>query len=609
MAENIKYNKRNKKIFGGKNMQNRKFHKTLWIAALSLATFCANTGYGSMYVNAGEIMQQDAGDEWTEDSQEWNLDANGTLTITGTGNLSTWYWDEFDAKSSDVKRMVVNVRGLTYFSLSSDDFPNLESVDLSGCDGSEITDLYGAFSGLTKLKTVNFGNFNTSNVTDMSSMFSGCSSLTSLDLSKFNTSKVTDMRSMFNGCFNLSNLNLGSFNTGSVTNMNSMFYGCNSLANIDLKNWNTGSVTNMDSMFSGCIALTSLDLSGWNTGNVTKMYGMFSGCRGLRSINLNGINTGKVLDMSNMFSECSGLTSLDLKGFNTGSVTEIDDMFYACDALKEIDISNFDLSNIELLRENTGETYPIHLFSKADNLEKIKVPANLPERIVFPYSEQIPANMTEYWKDESGAECEYAKAGLSMPMTYTRALREIYTPAPPVNQGPQNTVPTALPAGTQVTDAASSGKFTVTGSDTVAYTGTTNTYAKSVNIPDSITYLNVAYKVTSVNAKALRANKQVTSVKVGANVTKIGNNAFENCTKLKSVTVGKGVTSIGSNAFKGCKNLKTIQVKTTKLKSVGKNAFKNVHKKCKIKVPASKVKAYQKKMKGKGQAKSVKVTK
>lgn len=533
-------------------MQNRKFHKTLLIAALSLAALCTNAGYGSMYVNAGEIMQQDAGDEWADDSQEWNLDANGTLTITGTGNLSTWYWDEFDAKSSDVKRMVVNVTGMTFLWLDSDDFPNLESIDLSGCDGSEITDLSSAFAGFTKLKTVNFGNFNTSNVTDMSSMFSGCSSLTSLDLSKFNTSKVTDMRVMFNGCFNLSNLNLGSFNTGSVTNMDSMFYGCNSLANIDLKNWNTGSVTNMDSMFSGC----------------------------------------------------RNLSSLDLKGFHTGNVTDIEFMFNECNALKEIDISNFDLSNIELERENTGETFPIYLFGQADNLEKIKLPANLPERIVFPYSELIPDNIIEYWKDESGAECEYAKAGLSVPMTYTRALRDVYTQAPPVNPAP-----TALPVGTQVTDVASSGKFTVTGSDTVVYAGTANTYAKSINIPDSITYLNVTYKVTSVNAKALRANKQVTSVKVGANVTKIGNNAFENCTKLKSVTVGKGVTAIGSNAFKGCKNLKTIQVKTTKLKSVGKNAFKKIHKKCKIKVPASKVKAYQKKMKGKGQAKSVKVTK
>lgn len=385
-------------------MQNKKFHKTLLIAALSLAALCTDAGYGSMYVNAGEIMQQDAGDEWADDSQEWNLDANGTLTITGTGNLSTWYWDEFDAKSSDVKKMIVNVTGMTFLWLDSDDFPNLESIDLSRCDGSEITDLSAAFAQLTKLKTVNFGNFNTSNVTDM--------------------------------------------------------------------------------------------------------RGMFSGCR--------------------------NLSSLDLKGFHTGNVTDIEFMFNECNALKEIDISNFDLSNIELERENTGETFPIYLFGQTDNLEKIKLPANLPERIVFPYSELIPDNMIEYWKDESGGECEYAKAGLSVPMTYTRALREIYTPAPPVNPAP-----TALPVGTQVTDVASSGKFTVTGSDTVVYAGTANTYAKSINIPDSITYLNVTYKVTSVNAKALRANKQVTSVKVGANVTKIGNNAFENCTKLKSVTVGK----------------------------------------------------------------------
>lgn len=570
-------------------MKNQKIRKTLLIVTLSLATVCTNVFCGSAFVKAEENIRQSAavpeesaqeeGNEWTEDSQEWTIDADGTLTITGTGDLSTYYWNDYDTKKYDVKKIVVNVTGITYFLFDNDDFPNLESIDLSGCDGSQVTDLSNSFSQLTKLKTINFGNFNTGNVTDMSRMFSGCSSLTSLDLSKWNTDNVIDMGYMFDGCSKLSNLNLGSFNTASVIKMNSMFSGCNSLSDIDLKNWNTGNVRDMSWMFSGCVGLNSLDLSNWNT--------------------------GKVLNMSYLFSGCRNLTSLNLNGLQTGSVTDMDGMFQECNRLKEIDISHFDLSDIELSREDTGETLPIYLFGQADNLVKITVPANLPERITFPYSDTIPDNMIEYWKDASGAECEYVKQGLPQKMTYTRALREIYVPGSSQNQN----TPKPLPAGTGITDTASNGRYTVTGANTTVYTGMGNPYAKTVKIPASVTYLGITYKVTAVNAKALRGNKNVTAVIIDGGVTKIGDSAFENCSKLKKVTIGNGVDSIGKSAFKGCKNLKNIQIKSMNLKSVGKNAFKKINKKCKIKVPSSKWKAYQKKLKGKGQAKSVKITK
>ena len=94
-------------------------------------------------------------------------------------------------------------------------------------------------------------------------------------------------------------------------------------------------------------------------------------------------------------------------------------------------------------------------------------------------------------------------------------------------------------------------------------------------------------------------------------VTGISKNAFKKKTKLKKVVIGKNVKKIGANAFAGCKNLKTIRIASTSLtkKSVGKNAFKGIHKKAVIKVPKKKLKAYKKFLKGKGQAKSVKIKK
>ena len=94
-------------------------------------------------------------------------------------------------------------------------------------------------------------------------------------------------------------------------------------------------------------------------------------------------------------------------------------------------------------------------------------------------------------------------------------------------------------------------------------------------------------------------------------VTGIAKNAFRKNTKLTKVLLGGNLAKIGANAFSGCKNLKTIQIVSTSLtkKSVGKNAFKGIHKKAVIKVPKKKLKAYQKFLKGKGQAKSVKIKK
>ncbi|GEM_PF-4732127 len=132
-------------------------------------------------------------------------------------------------------------------------------------------------------------------------------------------------------------------------------------------------------------------------------------------------------------------------------------------------------------------------------------------------------------------------------------------------------------------------RITATGAvKTAEYQKTLSKTQKNVKIPASVTINGEVYKVTSIAKNACKGNK-----------------------KLKTVTVGKNIKTIGANAFAGCKNLKTIRIASTSLtkKSVGKNAFKGIHKKAVIKVPKKKLKAYQKFLKGKGQAKSVKIKK
>ena len=69
------------------------------------------------------------------------------------------------------------------------------------------------FGGLRKAVSIDLSGFNTSNVTDMNHMFYNCGELTSLDLSRYDTSNVTNLNGMFTGCKKLTNLNLSSFDT------------------------------------------------------------------------------------------------------------------------------------------------------------------------------------------------------------------------------------------------------------------------------------------------------------------------------------------------------------------------------------------------------------
>lgn len=93
-------------------------------------------------------------------------------------------------------------------------------------------------------------------------------------------------------------------------------------------------------------------------------------------------------------------------------------------------------------------------------------------------------------------------------------------------------------------------KYKVIGSkgDLVTVTGMTGK-KKIVNIPASVKYNNMTYKVARINK-----------------------NAFKNAKNLTRVTIGKNVKKIGNKAFFGCKNLKKVVIKNKKVK-IGKKAF------------------------------------
>ena len=100
----------------------------------------------------------------------WVIDADGKLTVEGTGEFADgggykrapWYERRELVTSAEIK--LTGTRNASYMFYGCS---NLASVDVSG--------------------------FNTSQITNMNSMFYGCDSLEKLDLSGFDTSRVKDM--------------------------------------------------------------------------------------------------------------------------------------------------------------------------------------------------------------------------------------------------------------------------------------------------------------------------------------------------------------------------------------------------------------------------------
>lgn len=237
---------------------------------------------------------------------------------------------------------------------------------------------------LKYLTTVDLSGWDTSNVTDMNSMFQYCSLLTSLDVSGFNTSKVTDMSHMFQSCSSLTTLDVSSFNTSKVNSYYSFSY-----------------------MFSNCSSLKTLDLSNFDFSNTyasqySGLVGLFNECKSLETITFPSTVTfnNSGVSFNDMFKNCNSLTSLDLSGFNTTNVQYMSDMFKDCWKLSNLTLGNdwasnsslssFDLSSCPLTRE-----------SAVDVINKLATRSNSPvikfSRKVGLYQSEIDVATNKGW--------------------------------------------------------------------------------------------------------------------------------------------------------------------------------------------------------------------
>ena len=200
------------------------------------------------------------------------------------GSVMLWYTDKDNNSLYEVSigsengSLEANTNGSGMFSY----LDNVDTLDLTGLDTSNMTSMSYMFYNSNSLKSINLSNFNTSKLLYANNMFNGCTSLESLDLSNFNTSKVTNFSNMFRDCQKMKEINLSNFDTSSATTFANLFHNCKSLKQLDLSSFNTSKVTNMSKMFLQNNEINTIYVSEkWNTSNVTSSSLMFHSCTSL----------------------------------------------------------------------------------------------------------------------------------------------------------------------------------------------------------------------------------------------------------------------------------------------------------------------------------------
>ena len=430
---------------------------------------------------------------WIEDNLTWKLDADGTLTISGTGamkdynaaeNLSPAYMNS-NIKKVVIEKGVTRIGELAFFKCSS--LTNITIPDSVTCIA------YAAFGGCTNLTDITIPDSVTSIGMEV---FLGCNSLTSITIPNGITSIGDDM---FSNCWSLTSITI----PDSVTSIGMYaFSECSSLTSITIPK----SVTSIgNSAFRSCnnltvylengSTLTSNDLgvdeskivSYWNEDNLTWTLTAdgtltISGTGAMKGYN-NNYNPSPACGNSSVKKVVieDGVTSI---GYNA---------FYGCSTLTGITIPDSVTS--------IGGT----AFQYCSSLSSITIPNSVTSIGSYAFSGcgltsiTIPDSVTSI-----GSHAFYDCSSLT-----------------------SITIPNSV-------TSIGEGAFHYCSSLT------------SITIPDS---------VTNIEDYAFYKCSSLTSITIPDSVTSIGDGAFKNCSGLTSITIPKSVTSIGDSAFDGCTNL------------------------------------------------------
>ena len=156
---------------------------------------------------------------------------------------------------------------------------NLTSIQMKAVNGKKVksqsTSLYRALANKNQLTTVDLSGLDTSNITNMSEMFVNSASIQKMNLKGWQTSNVQNMSGMFKGVKQLKSLDINHFKTDNVTDFNRMFFGMESLEFLDISSLKTTKATSLYQIFGNMFNLKAVDLSAFKSTNSVNVDSMF----------------------------------------------------------------------------------------------------------------------------------------------------------------------------------------------------------------------------------------------------------------------------------------------------------------------------------------------
>ncbi len=476
-----------------------------------------NDALDNVNVHYGEESGSDVASGICGDSATWVLDAEGTLTISGTGEMTDYAtdctpWNKYTyspVPDSFLIQKIVVENGIT--SIGSCAFSHCISLSSVSLPDTLLSIGEHAFSACYALVDICLP---TSLISIGSWAFSSCKSFSNVTVPK-NVTVIGD--NVFVGCEKLAVINVSSDNT-QFSDINGILYKNQNKVPTQLICCPAG--TNLEevvipntisaisaSAFRECSRLKSITMSS----TVSKIESFtFMNCTALESIQLD--DTISIIDIG-AFSGCSHLKEIHLPA----SLEYIGvSVFEGCTGLTNISISEsnqyFTIDSVGALY-NTNTAHSSNKFSFAFHPTLIKFPAQ---------------NNTDSYSVKQGTEVigEFAFEGCSN-------LTEIILPDSIVNI------------------ERSAFKDCV--------------HIQSMKIPKSLETIgnSVFYGCSNISIIDLQ----------GA-FSEIPSQLFMNCSKLTYVSIPETVTTIGYSAFQGCSSLTSIHIPQA-VHTIERNVFEN----------------------------------
>ena len=473
-------------------------------------------------------------------------ESTGVLTISGTGDMNQWPEDDSPwYADTRIKTLIIDEGVTSIGDRAFQNCSNLSNVQFP----NSLTLINGdAFLNCTSLASVTIPD----GVKRIhNSAFEGCKRLTSFSVNEGNSNYSSQDGVLFNkDKTELIQYPIGNERTtydipNSVTSIgNSAFSECTNLSNVTIPD----SVTRIgDSAFESCTSLTSVIIP---NSLISIDNSVFQGCTSLTSVTI----PNSVTSIGNSaFDGCTSLTKVTIGN----SVTDIGfSAFEGCASLTSVTIPDSVISisgsAFSGCTSLTSITIPDSVtsigwsaFSGCTSLTSVTIGNGVTSIDYFPFSDCSNLNEINYngtisqWKSIQGYSY------VSKPVICTDGVFK-----------------------NVVTIDSFEYEFGDHTASIVGYTGT----IENLTIPESISYEDYTFEITSIADSAFSNCASLKSVTIPDCVTRIGDSAFLNCASLTSLTIPDSVTRIGASAFEDCTSLTSIKIPYS-VTSIGFSAF------------------------------------